>query len=258
MLSTERFCAPHDGGYPIEMNFTMSDHSHKYKPLLMALTFSCIATTANPVNAMPFPNAQVQEAKISAKKGIEKKEDTAVPIEPQSTVLPDGLNTIIDTLENPQDVKHYSFTAVRGQKVMVYEVRQSPEKSPWKIEYKIDQIWNAIPHKPPYVTPTLTPQQQVHIKVSRDLTKALQSGEHYEIEFGSAPRPMNHKVSGNADRYSIRFGVHKFADGKPMPASRAIAFMMNERSAGHTLRPALRLYCRSNWPTLLCTPLPAR
>jgi hypothetical protein len=42
-------------------------------------------------------------------------------------------------LENPEDVKQYSFTAVRGQRVMIREIRIIPEKSPWKIEYKIDQ-----------------------------------------------------------------------------------------------------------------------
>lgn len=188
----------------------MSDYSHEYKPLLMALAFSCIATTANPVNAMSFPNAQMQEAKISAKKDAEKKEDAAVPIEPQSTVLPDGLNTIIDTLENPQDVKHYSFTAVRGQKVMVHHIPQTPGKSPWKIEYNIDQHWRVIPHNSSYISAPLTPQQQVQIKVSREPTRVLQPGEHYEIEFGSAPYLTKSKVSGDADRYAIRFGVHKF------------------------------------------------
>lgn len=117
----------------------MSHHIQKHYGLFATIAFALIATTAGPVNAMSFFDAEEYEERGSGKMEMEKKEEMVTSAEPQPAVLADGLNKIIDTLENPEDVKQYSFTAVRGQRVMIREIRIIPEKSPWKIEYKIDQ-----------------------------------------------------------------------------------------------------------------------
>jgi hypothetical protein len=117
------------------MEFVMSDHIQKHNPLLAALALAFVATTSGPVNAMSFFDAEEYEEQVSAKMEMEKKEEVVVPAAPQPepAALADRLNKIVDTLENPEGVKHYSFTAVRGQKVMIREIRHLPEKSPWKI-----------------------------------------------------------------------------------------------------------------------------
>lgn len=41
-----------------------------------------------------------------------------------TTALPDKLNTLEDSLADETDVKHYSFTAVRGQDVWIHAKQQ--------------------------------------------------------------------------------------------------------------------------------------
>jgi hypothetical protein len=190
------------------MEFVMSDHIQKYHRLLAAFAFASVATISAPINAMSFFDAEEHGERVSAKMEVEKKEEVAAPAEPQPTALADGLNKIIDTLENPADVKHYTFTAVRGQKVMVREIPRSPEQSPWRIEYKNDQQWIAIHPSTSYISPALTPGQQVLVRVSKDPKHAIPAGEKYQIEIGSAPYLRNTKVTGDAhsQRYVIHFG----------------------------------------------------
>jgi hypothetical protein len=191
-------------------NLTMSDHIQKHNPLLAAFALAVIATTAESASAMSFFDAEDYQKRVSAKMEIEKTEGAAAPAEPLPTVLADGLNKIVDTLENPEDVKYYSFSAIRGQKVMIREVHLPPEKSPWKIEYKIDQDWIKIHSSASYISPALTPQQQVLVRVSKDLSGATQPVKHYVIEIGSAPYLRNTKVAGDAQRYVIHFGKTMF------------------------------------------------
>ncbi|MEB0042006.1 MULTISPECIES: hypothetical protein [unclassified Pseudomonas] len=83
-----------------------------------------MGATGKSVNAMSFLNTEEIETEIA---------------QPQYTVLPDKLNTMTGTLDNDLDVKYYTFTAVRGQKVMIHELGRTSANSPWKIEYKTDK-----------------------------------------------------------------------------------------------------------------------
>ncbi|WP_397449314.1 hypothetical protein [Pseudomonas sp. NA-150] len=177
---------------------------------LMAAALSFMGVAASSASAMSFFDAEEYEAAASANMKLEEKVEVAVPVEPTVMELPDKLNTITDSLENDQDVKYYSFTAVRGQKVMIHEIRLPNELSPWKIEHKVDQDWYLMPSIGSHITSTLVPQQKVQVRVSRNPAVLRQPGQSYKIEFGSAPRLTKHNIIKDGDRYNIYFGQALF------------------------------------------------
>jgi hypothetical protein len=130
--------------------------------------------------------------------------------EPVAIDLPDELNKIRGSLEIGEVAKYYSFTAIRGQKVMIREIRYNDQPSPWKIEYKIGQEWRTLPSQESYITEDLPPQQKVQMRISNDPGKRVPLGTAYELEFGSAPHLRDNKIVGEGDKYAIHFNVYKF------------------------------------------------
>lgn len=124
--------------------------------------------------------------------------------------MADKLNTIIGTLDNDDDVKYYSFTAIRGQRVMIHDAQRGPRGSQWKIEYKIDSDWKPAPTFDSFISAKLLPQQQVLMRVSRANGVPVPPERRFHIEFGSAPFTSHTSVSGDADQFAIYFSTHKF------------------------------------------------
>ncbi|MBX8530662.1 hypothetical protein K5D32_13390 [Pseudomonas cichorii] len=156
----------------------------KKHALIMALVF--FGLNMNPTNAMA---------------------DSSTPANVQVIELPDKLNTIIDSLANDADVKYYSFTAIRGQRVLINQI--NPENSPWLIEYKESDTWKTKHGDEAFATPNMNPGQQVQIRVSKKSYRNIKKDEHYKILFGSAPRLADTEVTGDVEHFNTQFGKHR-------------------------------------------------
>jgi hypothetical protein len=112
---------------------------------------------------------------------IIKDEQTVPRAESVAIDLPDELNKIRGSLEIGEDAKYYTFTAIRGQKVMIREIRYNDQKSPWKIEYKVDQVWTIVTPGKSAVTDPLPLHRQVQVRISNDPGKPVPPGTPYEL-----------------------------------------------------------------------------
>lgn len=127
--------------------------------------------------------------------GESDKDSTAAlteTIDIQITDLPDKINRVFDKLEGAGDVKYYSFTALRGQKVMINNVLQEADGPYFKIEYNITGNWQPVPK--PLITPPLTVGQKVQLRVSHPAGMPVQPDKYFHIDFGSAPYAHNVRI----------------------------------------------------------------
>ena len=143
------------------------------------------------------------------------KEPTAVLTEStgiQVIDLPDKINSVVDRLESASDVKYYSFTALRGQKVMVNDVLQDADKSYFKIEYNITGTWQPVPKYESLITPLLTVGKMVQIRVSHPDGAPFHPDKHFHIDFGSAPYAHNIRIETEGPKTGSYFWTKTFRD----------------------------------------------
>lgn len=183
----------------------------KPKTLFATLLLAHAGAAMSSLHPMALIHADLHAAQSTTQTMV--MDETAVAqAEPVAIELPDELNKIRGSLEVGETAKHYNFTAIRGQKVMIRELRYNDQQSPWKIEYKIDQEWQTVPPGKSEITNALTPLQKVQIRISNDPRKIISPGTPYELEISSAPYLVNHRIKGDADRYAIHFPVYKFVN----------------------------------------------
>ncbi len=119
--------------------------------------------------------------------------------------LPDKLNTITDSLTSDSEVKHYAFTAVRGQRIVITADAHAAGDWPWQIEYKLSDNWVVKRGPDTYLSQDLPVGQRVEMRVSKAPGTTLKPGTPYKILFGSAPRIANFDVAGDAEEF-LYFG----------------------------------------------------
>ncbi|MFJ4145191.1 hypothetical protein [Pseudomonas sp. NPDC089734] len=158
--------------------------------LIIALAFTGLGM--NPISAIADPTPPATDQNETS---------------PQIVELPDKLNTIIDSLTHDSDVKYYSFTAIRGQRVLINQI--DPANAPWLIEYKDGDIWKTKYGDEAYTTPNLDVGKQIQLRVSRKPQHSIPENSRYEILFGSAPRLSDHQVTGDAEQFTPYFGKHR-------------------------------------------------
>ncbi len=112
----------------------------------------------------------------------------------QITELPDRVNSLYDKPATASDVKYYSFTALRGQKLMINDVLRGPEGSYWNIEYNITGNWQPVPKFEPLTTDSLTAGQKVQLRISHPEGAPIHPDKHFHIDFGSAPYAHNVRI----------------------------------------------------------------
>jgi len=101
--------------------------------------------------------------------------------------LPDKLTRIYGRTNNENDEVYYSFTSVRGQKIMIHNMPTRAQGPDWNVEYKIDKEWIQVPVKHSYISPELLPNQKIIMRISRSPGMSIHAGDSYLVEFGSAP-----------------------------------------------------------------------
>jgi len=130
----------------------------------------------------------------------------------QITELPDKINRIFDKLETASDVKYYSFTALRGQKVMINDVPLGTEKPYWNIEYNLTGNWQPVPKSESLITPSLTVGQKVQIRISHPTGEPIQLERYFHIDFGSAPYAHTIRIETEGPKTGSYFWTSTFRD----------------------------------------------
>lgn len=111
---------------------------------------------------------------------------------PGVVVLSDKIHEITQTLESTSAVHQYSFTAIRGQDVLLTTPSIYYNKR-WTVEYQTDGgAWKPKTHAGAYKISDLNPGSQVNVRVLAVEGGVFENGE-YGIVFGSFPR-MNYDL----------------------------------------------------------------
>ncbi|WP_122689315.1 hypothetical protein [Pseudomonas viridiflava] len=111
---------------------------------------------------------------------------------PGVVVLSDKIHDITQTLENSSAVHQYSFTAIRGQNVLLATPGSQYDKL-WKVEYQVDGgAWKRKPYAGAYKISDLNPGSQVNVRVLAVEGGVFENAE-YRIVFGSFPH-MNYDL----------------------------------------------------------------
>jgi hypothetical protein len=108
----------------IKRMFKMNKYVVTKRSLMMAVAF--VITGLNmPASALSNTNTSTENPTV---------EQTL----PLATDLPDKLSTVVGSLANDTDVKYYTFTAARGQRVLIKLLNYHPSTFLLLIEYKIN------------------------------------------------------------------------------------------------------------------------
>ncbi|XYQ83004.1 fibronectin type III domain-containing protein [Pseudomonas syringae] len=111
---------------------------------------------------------------------------------PGVVVLSDKIHEITQTLESTSAVHQYSFTAIRGQNVLLATPGSQYDKL-WKVEYQVDGgEWKRKPYAGAYKISDLNPGSQVNVRVLAVEGGVFENAE-YRIVFGSFPH-MNYDL----------------------------------------------------------------
>ncbi|MEE4684556.1 hypothetical protein V2K59_06855 [Pseudomonas alliivorans] len=111
---------------------------------------------------------------------------------PGVVVLSDKIHEISQMLESNSAVHQYSFTAIRGQDVLLTTPGSQYDKL-WKVEYQIDgATWKPKPYAGAQKISGLNPGSQVNVRVLAVEGVKFASTE-YRIVFGSFPH-MNYDL----------------------------------------------------------------
>lgn len=145
--------------------------------------------------------------------------------------LPDKINRLKEKLKNANEVKYYSFTALRGQKVMINDLLQGTEGTYWKIEYNIAGYWQSVPSYDSVITPLLPLGQKVQLRVSHLVGEPFHPDKYFDIDFGSAPYAHHIRIETEAPPTGTQFWTEKFRS--------QVMWATNVRdSTGHSLEGA--------------------
>ncbi|MBV7573087.1 hypothetical protein KW846_10340 [Pseudomonas sp. PDM32] len=157
-----------------------------------------------------------------------------------TTVLPDKLNTLEESLADETQVKQYSFMAVRGQDVWIYA--RDLNGRPLTLEYNRDGNWALIPWGTPLTVSGLQPNQEVQVRISKKPSAPFVAGDIYKLEFGSAPYYADSRVRDDAGElphywattqaYRVLNWSVRLRDSTGQPLEGATATLILNRGAG--------------------------
>ena len=116
-----------------------------------------------------------------------------------AVTLSDALHVKKEVLASPDDVHYYSFTAVRGQKVVVARAHDFINEVFWDLELLDSGEWKPLPETT-MVFSGLAPGSEIKIRVSYKKAAVFIS-QPYGIVFGSYPVLKEFKLR---DQYGIK------------------------------------------------------
>ncbi|MCV4281248.1 hypothetical protein [Pseudomonas capsici] len=124
------------------------------------------------------------------------------------TVLGDRIHQIEQTLQSVTSVDRYSFTAVRGQDVLLATPGGGVPNRVWKVEYQVDGgAWQLKKYNGPEAFRGLKPGARINIRVlASDGVRFDKAG--YRIVFGSYPH-MRYDLHHEEGLLKIPYGLTK-------------------------------------------------
>ncbi|MBX8491685.1 hypothetical protein K5D56_19125 [Pseudomonas cichorii] len=155
--------------------------------------FSChsLAQTEGAVEPSASTAAQVQEIDGEA-----------------FTVLSDRIHQIEQTLQSVTSVDRYTFTAVRGQDVLLATPGLGALNRAWKVEYQVDGgKWVLKRYSGPEAIRSLKPGARINIRVMAS-EGAVFDKAGYRIVFGSYPH-MRYELHHEEGFLKIPYGLTK-------------------------------------------------
>lgn len=170
---------------PVELieRVLMKEARKKYTCIwLLSAVFS--TTLGAGVNANP---AMIDPAVVADADGAEKmipNEETVVA-EPRFTVLPDKLNSGMDSLTNTSPVHYYGFVSKRGQDVLLHSPSGDPASKAWSVEYYENNKW-VVQNTATKVFSNLSPGASVIVRIAAK-HQVIPNGLAYSLVLGSYP-----------------------------------------------------------------------
>nr|WP_241000194.1 hypothetical protein [Pseudomonas viridiflava] len=143
-----------------------------------------IATMGAGVNANP---AMLDQAVVAVADGTEemKTGDGPVVVEPKFIVLPDKLNSGMDSLTNTSPVHYYGFVSERGQDVLLHSPGGDPASKAWRVEYYENKEW-VVQRTATKVFSNLSPGASVIVRITAG-HQVIPNEIAYSLVLGSYP-----------------------------------------------------------------------
>lgn len=185
----------------------MKNKTFKTAAMHMAMVLIFSRLNSAPVSAMGFFDAEQNKSLNLEMNNPIPATEAEPPIEPLKTAefkvieLSDKLTRVFGRTNDENNYVYYSFTSVRGQKVMIYNMQTRAQGPDWSVEYKIDNEWIMVPTKHSFISSELSPNQKILMRISRSPGMPVLAGDSFMVEFGSAPfvSRKRTKISGDAD-----------------------------------------------------------
>jgi len=150
---------------------------------------------------------QTQQASVQVKPVIEQNSIVQEGTAEVAAVLSDKLHQINRALENPAAVHSYSFTAVRGQDVLLATPSAGYNKQ-WRAEYRVDTgEWKVKHYGSAEKIAGLKPGSQVSVCIVATPSAQFDKTD-YRLVLGSFPR-MRYDLHNEKDFLPIPYGFTK-------------------------------------------------
>jgi len=161
----------------------MKEARKKYACLWL-LSAVCAATIGAGVNANP---AMLDQAVVAVADDTEemKTGDGPVVVEPKFTVLPDKLNSGMDSLTHTSPVHYYGFVSERGQDVLLHSPSGDPASKAWSVEYYENNEW-VVQHTATKVFSNLSLGASVIVRITAR-HQVIPNELAYSLVLGSYP-----------------------------------------------------------------------
>ncbi|WP_122671498.1 hypothetical protein [Pseudomonas viridiflava] len=114
-----------------------------------------------------------------------KTGDGPVVVEPKFTVLPDKLNSGMDSLTNTSPVHYYGFVSERGQDVLLHSPGGDPASKAWRVEYYENKEW-VVQRTATKVFSNLSPGASVIVRITAG-HQVIPNEIAYSLVLGSYP-----------------------------------------------------------------------
>lgn len=196
----------------------MNNKISKTSALRITMALALSGLNGGTVSAMAFFDAEQHES-LNLKKSdiitVADAEPSGNPpktVEPQITELPDKLTRVYGRTNSANDKIYYSFTSLRGQRVMIYNLPTRAQGPDWNVEYKIDKEWIQVPVKHSFISSDLQPNQKILMRISSSPGMIVDAGDTFVVEFGSAPyiSRTRTELSGDYQWFLAYFHDHFF------------------------------------------------
>lgn len=149
---------------------------------LLPVLFSAALSAG--INANPALMSQDEASVVESAEENKPDTEQVVP-QPKFTVLPDKLNSGLDSLTSQSPVHYYGFVSQRGQDVLLHSPNGDPANKAWRVEYYEKGEW-VVQNTATKVFTKLSPGDNVIVRITAKNPEILNELT-YAVVLGSYP-----------------------------------------------------------------------